>query len=94
MAKFRIEETKIASSGDGSIFRVTWLGTPLQAGQLFEVYDAGHWWRIPVTTFKAIPGGAELETTFTIGWDSQYVGAVVDTDAPHHRGRFSYAREA
>jgi hypothetical protein len=85
MAKFRIDESKIAPSGSGSLFRVTWLGEALEAGEWFEVYEVGHWWRIPATTIMPATGGAVLGTTFTIGWESQYVGAVIDTEAQDYR---------
>lgn len=76
----------------GSRFRVTWRGSEIHEGDVFEAYEAGHWWTIPVTKLVASSDGADIWSTFPLGFDGQFEGAVVDTESPRYDGRFRYER--
>lgn len=90
MACFVIQHSSKHPDGNGSIFQVIWRGSEIRVGEIFELYDAGHWWSLPVTKVTLCADGAEIISTFTIGFDGQFDGAVVNTELPRYEGRFRF----
>lgn len=90
MACFLIQRSRKSPDGNGSTFHVVWHGSKIREGETFELYEAGHWWFLPVTKIRPCTGGAEILSTFTIGFDGQFDGAIVDTELPRHEGRFRF----
>ena len=94
MAKFRVLESRRSKNIGQADLVVEWLDGCLATGDSFVVYDTHH--PIGVAILGSVPqsGGAILRCDVTLGWDGQFVGSVVHTEASDRRAAFGYETEA
>ena len=89
MARFRIKSSRSAD-GNMAIFTVSWLDGSLAVGQSFEVYEAGHWWIVPVVSITKRGHESEVLGDIELLFDDQFSPAIVDTNAVVRNERFRY----
>ncbi len=83
MARFKIVASRNIDTPDAVDFDVVFLDGTLTPGQTFRVYEAGHWWTCTIMEATSVDQITTLRCHLPLGlgWENQYVPAIVDTEA-------------
>jgi len=95
MARFRIVGSRSTSDPDVVIFDVVYLEGELAKGDVFLVYDTQHPINCKVVDVTSLDNKFALRCWMHlgIGWENQFVGAIVDTDAKGRPASFRYVHD-
>ena len=92
MARFRIVGSRPTRASNTADFDVLFLEGALAVGEKFNVFDTHH----PIIcTVVEIFAGENLSTlrcelTLGLGWENQFAGAIIDTQAEERPASFRY----
>lgn len=83
MATFRILHTRKTVTPEMAFFEVRFLNSQFLPGDQFLTYDTHHpvQWKVLAVRSQGPDTLLECSTPLGLGWDDQFTGAIVNTEA-------------